>query len=177
MINEETRISIIGGSGTGKTTLANNLGRILGIPVIHIDGINYLENWILRDSEERDKIIKDKIKEQQWIIDGTYTTTLKERLERSNLVIYLDYSTFAQIRGVLKRFLKHHGEEKQEIAGCKENLTWYFFSWVIVWRRKKRHEIVTLINSMNNKQVLIFKNRRALNKWYLKEFQENMEID
>lgn len=51
------RISIIGGSGTGKTTLANNLGKQLNLPVYHIDGINYLDNWQERDKGERDKII------------------------------------------------------------------------------------------------------------------------
>ena len=39
------RICIIGGSGTGKTTLANNLGKELDLPIYHIDGINYSENW------------------------------------------------------------------------------------------------------------------------------------
>ena len=43
------RISIIGGSGTGNTTLAKNLGKQLNLPVYHIDGINYLDNWQERD--------------------------------------------------------------------------------------------------------------------------------
>ena len=75
------RISIIGGSGTGKTTLANNLGKQLNLPVYHIDGINYLDNWQERDKGERDKIILKKINEDRWIIDGTYLSTLKQRIE------------------------------------------------------------------------------------------------
>ena len=63
------RISIIGGSGTGKTTLANNLGKVLEIPVYHIDGINYFKNWEQRDKKERDRIILDKIEEKRWVID------------------------------------------------------------------------------------------------------------
>lgn len=39
------RICIIGGSGTGKTTLSNNLSKELNLPVYHIDGIHHLENW------------------------------------------------------------------------------------------------------------------------------------
>ena len=49
------KISIIGCSGTGKTTLANNLGKELKLPVYHLDGINYFSNWEKRDEEERDK--------------------------------------------------------------------------------------------------------------------------
>ena len=74
----------MGGSGTGKTTLANNLGRDLNLPVHHIDGIHHLENWQLRDKTERDKIIMEKVNEEKWIIDGTYRSTLKKRVENSN---------------------------------------------------------------------------------------------
>ena len=35
------RICIIGGSGTGKTTLSNNLSKELNLPVYYIDGIHH----------------------------------------------------------------------------------------------------------------------------------------
>ena len=67
MIRKVSKISIIGGSGTGKTTLANNLGKELHLPVYHIDGIHHLENWEIRDKDERDKIILEKVAENKWI--------------------------------------------------------------------------------------------------------------
>ena len=51
------RIAIVGAPGTGKTTLANILSEIFNIPATHIDGIHHLENWVIRDQEERDRII------------------------------------------------------------------------------------------------------------------------
>ena len=74
---EANRISIIGGSGTGKTTLATNLGTELNLPIYHIDGIHHLKNWEQRDKQERDQIVLEKIQENKWVIDGTYRTTLK----------------------------------------------------------------------------------------------------
>lgn len=68
MIKDVNRISIIGGSGTGKTTLAKNLGGILKLPICHMDGIELLENWKKRDKEERDQIILEKIKEKASLI-------------------------------------------------------------------------------------------------------------
>lgn len=35
------RVSIIGGSGSGKTALATNLGPDLNLPAYHLDGLNY----------------------------------------------------------------------------------------------------------------------------------------
>ena len=40
------RISIVGGSGSRKSTLCNILSKELHLPAIHIDGINYNTNWI-----------------------------------------------------------------------------------------------------------------------------------
>ena len=88
MINGVKRISIIGGPGTGKTTLANNLGKELNLPVYHIDGIHHLENWQIRDKNERDEIILNKVKETKWIIDRTYKNTLDERIKNSDMVIF-----------------------------------------------------------------------------------------
>lgn len=170
MIKDAKKISIIGGSGTGKTTLANSLGEILDIPVYHIDGIHHLENWAIRDSNERDKIILEKVLESKWIIDGTYRSTLQERLDKSDLVIYLDYSSFAQVRGILSRFFKNHGKEKKEIPGCKERMSFEFFMFVCKWRKTRRGEIVEKISKVDKGKVLIFKNRRQLNKWFKNEF-------
>lgn len=170
MIKDAKKISIIGGSGTGKTTLANSLGEILDIPVYHIDGIHHLENWAIRDSNERDKIILEKVLESKWIIDGTYQSTLQERLDKSDLVIYLDYSSFAQVRGILSRFFKNYGKEKKEIPGCKERMSFEFFMFVCKWRKTRRGEIVEKISKVDKGKVLIFKNRRQLNKWFKNEF-------
>lgn len=111
MQKDVKRISIIGGCGTGKTTLSNNLSKELGIPAYHLDAINYHENWVARDKEERDSMIKEIIKKAEWIADGTYITTIDERLEASDIVIFLDYSTSEQMRGVIKRLLKDKGKE------------------------------------------------------------------
>lgn len=168
------KISIIGGGGTGKTTLADNLSNVLNIPVYHIDGIHYLDNWKVRDRQERDNIILKYVDEDKWIIDGTYSSTLKIRLEKSDLIIYLDYSSLAQIKGILTRFIKHHGEEKKEILGCPERISWSFFWQVLSFRKRKRKDIIKLIKEIDSKKVLIFKNRSSLNKWYKLKFQQKV---
>ena len=90
MLENANKISIIGGSGTGKTTLSESLSKDLNMPVYHIDGIHHLKNWEIRKKEETDKIIHDIIKKDKWIIDGTYTKTLEDRVKVSDLIIYLD---------------------------------------------------------------------------------------
>lgn len=176
MLKDKSKIAVIGGSGNGKTTLTNNLGRMLNLPVYHIDGMNYLENWVPRDKEERDKMILSKIKENKWVIDGTYHATLKQRLENADFIIFLDYSSLAQIKGVLQRFRKQGGKEKPEIPGCKEKLDLKFLKFVWNWRKDKRKDIIENLKSIDKNKVVIFKNRNQLNRWYYKQFNEKMVI-
>ncbi len=174
MIENVNKISIIGGSGTGKTTLANNLGKELNLPIYHIDRIHHLENWQIRDNAERDKIILDKVKEERWVMDGTYRSTLKTRLENSDLIIYLDYSSIAQVKGSLGRYIKNHGKEKPEIPGCKERMSFEFLLLVWNWRKNKRPAIIESLKNIDPNKVLIFKNRRKLNKWYYEQFNKKI---
>ena len=176
MLKNINKISIIGGSGTGKTTLSESLSKDLNLPVYHIDGIHHLKNWKVRDTNERDKIIIDLIKKEKWIIDGTYHSTLQARLEKSDLIIYLDYSTLAQVKGALGRFIKNHGKEKPEIPGCNEQMTFKFFIFVVNWRKNKRQFIIDALENIDKDKILIFKNRRKLNKWYKKEIGKKIDV-
>ena len=168
------RVSVIGGSGTGKTTLATSLSLELSLPIYHLDGLNFFPHWKERSKEERDKLILKKVKEDKWIIEGTYRSTLEQRLKESDLVIYLDYSTFAQIKGILNRYLKIGGQERKEIPGCREHLDIKFLFWVLCWRKNKRTDILKYIQKVDQNKLLIFKSRRQLNKWYKKTFNKKI---
>ncbi len=163
------RISIIGGSGSGKTTLTNILSEKLNIPAVHLDGINYNANWVQKDKNERDEIISSKTKEEKWIIDGNYNKTLKERLDSAELIIWLDYSTFANLRGVLKRICKNYNKEREEIPGCKERIDFTFLKYVVTYNKKKRPKILELLKDIPDEKILIFKKQKDLNKW-LKDY-------
>lgn len=155
--------------GVGKTTLAKKLSILYNLPTYHIDGIHHLENWKLRDRQERDSIVLDIIKTDKWIIDGTYKSTLVDRFKVADLVIWLDYSTFSQLRGVLKRAITCYNKEKEEIPGCKERLNFTFLKYVLVYNKKKRIYILDCLAKCSPKSLKVFKNRKSLNQWLLSE--------
>ena len=169
------RISIVGGSGSGKSTLCNILSKELNLPAIHLDAINYEPNWVEIDKVERDKIISTKSSRDKWIIDGNYNKTLKERFKKADLIIWLDYSTFMQLKGVLKRYFKTRNKERPEIPGCKEKLEFKFIKYVLTYNKKKRHIIKEYLMDIPKEKVLVFKKQKDLNKW-LKEFTGNNNV-
>ena len=169
------RISIIGGSGSGKSTLATILSRELDIPAIHLDAINYNANWVEIDQTEREKIILKKSNEEKWIIDGNYNKTLKERLDKADLVIWLDYSSLAHLRGFLKRLIKYSNKDKPELPGCKERFNFTFLKYVISYNRKKRPQVLQILENVPSEKILIFKKQKDLNNW-LKKYTNNENI-
>ena len=159
------RISIVGGSGSGKSTLADILSKKLNLPVVHLDGINFNSNWTEIDKTERDNIISEKATEEKWIIDGNYCRTLKERFDKADLIIWLDYSTFAQLKGIFKRLIKTFNKERPEIPGCKERINFKFLKYVITYNQKKRPIIENYLKDISNDKILVFKRQKDLNEW------------
>lgn len=169
------RISIIGGSGSGKSTLAELLSPKFVLPVIHLDAINYNSNWIQIDKNKRDSIILKKINNDKWIIDGNYNSTLKDRLDKADLIIWLDYSTFAHLKGVFKRIITGYKKERPDIPGCKERINFKFIKYTILYNKKKRPKIVKMLQNTPENKLLIFRKQCDLNKW-LKCFTEDENI-
>ena len=169
------RISIVGGSGSGKSTLCNILSKELGLPAIHLDAINYEPNWVEIDKAERDNIILSKAQDDKWVIDGNYNKTLKERFDKADFIIWLDYSTLKQLHGILKRYFTTRNSERPEIPGCKERLEPEFVKYVLTYNKKKRPVILDYLKDVPKEKVLIFKHQKDLNAW-LKDFTNNPNV-
>ena len=89
------RIMIIGCGGSGKSTLARQLGEITGLPVVHLDKLFWTPGWVSLSREEFDKVHREAISQEKWIMDGNFDRTIPERLARCDTVIYLDFSRWA----------------------------------------------------------------------------------
>ena len=171
------KISIVGGPSSGKSTLAENIGRKLDLPITHMDAINYNANWEEVDPKKRDDIYRRIIKEPKWVMDGTYMDTLRERMLASELIIFLDYSTIAKVLGIIIRTLKFKGGERKEIPGCNEKIDFEFIKFTATWNSKKRKKVYKAFEGIAKEKILIFKNRKKLNKWYIDNFGEKVNVD
>lgn len=167
------RIMIIGCGGAGKSTLARELGRITGLPVVHLDQIFWSPgNWEHLEKQKFDKFLLQEISKPRWILDGNYNRTMKIRLERCDTVIYLDFSRFTCIVGWLKRVITNWGKARTDMApGCKEWFDPEFFKWLWTFNRTYRKKYHGMLDELCDKNVCIFKNRRQVRD-FLKSLEE-----
>ena len=84
-------------------------------------------------------------------------------------------SSFAHLKGVLKRIIKNYNKEKPDIPGCKERLDFTFIKYVATYNRKKRPIVIELLKDIPTEKLLVFRKQKDLNKW-LKSFTHNENI-
>jgi len=157
------KILIIGISGTGKTRLANKLSAILNIPVAHYDEFVWEKNWTEVDSKIVEQKLEEEMKNDKWIIEGFIHPAAKSKLEKADLVVYLDFSGFQSTLGGLSRWWKYRGKTRPELApGCIEKLDWDYLK--VMWNRGERLEIEEAIQGFEDK-ITRLHSRHDVNKY------------
>ena len=160
------RILIIGCGGAGKSTLARKLGERLDIPVVHLDKLWWKPGWIESDREEFDAKLAAELEKPRWIIDGNFDRTMPARIAKCDAVIYLDFSRFACLFGVLKRVITTHGKVRPDIGeGCPERLDLDFLKWVWYYNQNKRENNYRLLNEAEGIETIVLKNRRMVKRF------------
>lgn len=85
------RIAIVGNPASGKSTLAEAIGKITRLPVFHLDLYVWKPNWVLSDEEEFNLNHADILSKPQWIIEGySLIDQTRERFSRAEHIIFLD---------------------------------------------------------------------------------------
>jgi adenylate kinase family enzyme len=104
--------------------------------------------------------------EEKWIMDGNFDRTIPKRLQRCDTVIYLDFSRFACLMGVLKRVLTTYGKVRPDMGeGCPERIDLDFLKWVWNFNKNKRERNYRLLKEAEGVRVIILKNRRMVKKF------------
>lgn len=125
------RILLIGCCGAGKTTLAYTLADIMALPIIHLDKEYFYPEWVEPDEAEWVQKVTALAARDTWIMDGNYSGSLDIRLERADMVIFLDYGRVRCLARALKRTISTYHCVRQDMAsGCPERFNWAFLAYI-----------------------------------------------
>jgi adenylate kinase family enzyme len=100
------RIVILGRGGAGKSTLAQELGRILSIPVTELDILFWKPGPQATPKPEWAQIQRRLVTPDRWIVDGDlgpYDTDLALRLSAADTIVILDFPLWRCIWRSLRR--------------------------------------------------------------------------
>src|ERR1700744_2942266 len=84
------RISVVGTSGAGKSTVGRRLALGLGVPFVELDSIYHQPGWVPLTAEEFRRRVAEAAAGDGWVIDGNYSKARPLVWARADTVVSLD---------------------------------------------------------------------------------------
>ncbi len=161
------RILVIGCPGAGKSTLSRKLSEKCKLPLVHLDSLFWLPGWREREKAEFHGLLLDALRKPQWVIDGNYGRTLPLRLQYCDTVIFLDFSRWVCLHGVLQRVLINFGKVRPDMGeGCPERFDLEFLKYVWNFNKTGREKLFARLSAADPSVAIVtLHNRRQVKKF------------
>lgn len=159
------RVLIVGCGGAGKSTLARKMGELFDLPVVHLDKLFWLPNWVQIENSEFDKRLIESLNKPKWIVYGNYMRTIDMRLCYADLSVMLDMPQNVCIENVYKRYEQYKGRTRPDITeGCSEQIDDEFKQWILNYRSDHRDDMINTLRQ-SGKPYKVFQSYDAVDEW------------
>ncbi|MCL2587065.1 MAG: hypothetical protein FWE31_02380 [Firmicutes bacterium] len=169
------RICIIGSSGSGKSYLANVLGKELGLPVVHMDMYFWEDDWDRVSKEEMFNRIADAMGSGDWIVDGSYLThqeLMEYRFSLADLIIHLDIPMEECIDNVRERHGNHYLGFPDDLPETDlEALIEHIKKW-----HERKWEMLDIANELGEHKIMKLGSREEVNN-FIRSISVTQELD
>ena len=167
------RVVVLGTAGSGKTTLARELARRMGVPHVELDALHWGPNWTGAPREEFRRRVSAAIAPQRWTLDGNYAAVRDLTLARADTIVWLDYPMSVVFTRCLRRTLARGLRGELLWADNRESLWLSFCSsesillWVIQTWRKHRRDYPRLLRrgACRHARVVRLRSQAETDRW------------
>ena len=151
------RVIIIGCPGSGKSTFARKLQLVTGLPLHHLDLIYWKSERTIVPREEFLEKLHQIMAQEQWIIDGNYSSTMEMRMQVCDTVIFLDYPPELCLAGAQER----KGKARPDLPWVESNDLddSEFMEYIRKFHELNRPTILNLLEKYSDKEIIIFHSR------------------
>ncbi len=161
------KVIVIGCPGSGKSTFSRTLHELTGLPLYHLDLLNWNSDKTTVKKLVFVERLKNVIAQDSWIIDGNYGSTIELRLKECDTAFFLDYPVDVCIDGVKSR----QGKTRSDMPWTETEDDEEFLEFIKNYNSQSRPNVLNLLEQYSKKEIVVFKSREEADK-YLKNFQE-----
>ena len=159
------KVIIIGCPGSGKTTFAEKLQKVTGLPLYYLDAIWHKPEKTHISREDFDARIQEIFDTPGWIIDGNYRRTLEMRLTHCDTVFLFDLPAEVCLQGARDRV----GKERYDLPWLEKELDPDFAQGIMDFPKKVLPGIYDLIEKYRDEiEIFIFKSREEADEYIAK---------
>lgn len=133
--SEVRRVSVVGVSGSGKTTVASMLSEALEVPHLELDSIFHQPGWQPRDPSDFRRDVAGFVAQDGWVVDGNYGAVRDLVWDRADTVVWLDPPRAIAMLQVVSRTLRRVLLRRELWNGNREVLS-------NLWQRNPEENIV-----------------------------------
>ena len=150
------RIIVIGCPGSGKTTFAEKLRDLTGLPLYYLDAIWHRADRMHISREEFDARLGEILSEERWIIDGNYSRTAERRIAAADTVFLFDLPLETCLAGAVARL----GKKRPDMPWIDETLAPALKQEIESFREVNLPPLLALLEAYGEgKRIVIFKSR------------------
>ena len=160
------KVIIIGCCGSGKSTFARQLHACTGIPLFHLDQLNWNVDKTTVEKAVFLQRVRDVIQSDSWIIDGNYGSSMEMRMQACDTVFFLDYPVDVCIKGIYERV----GKVRTDMPWVEDEIDEDLIEFVKNYEKEDRPEVYELLKKYNGKDIHIFHSRVDANQ-FLESFK------
>jgi adenylate kinase family enzyme len=133
------RIVVIGSTGSGKTTLSQNLSGQLGLARIELDAIHWGADWTARDPGDIHTQTEAAIRVDRWVVDGNWKVVFDLVLKKADTVVWLNYPLPLVLWRLFRRTVRRAIRQEELWNGNVENWKEHFLSRNSIFLYAIRH--------------------------------------
>lgn len=122
------RVSLVGVSGAGKSTVGRQLATSLDVPFVELDAIFHLPDWAELSRDEFRERVGAAVAAPGWVIDGNYSVVRDLVWDRADTVVWLDLPRRLVMRRVILRTIRRAVTREHLWNDNREPLT-NFYRW------------------------------------------------
>lgn len=165
------RVSVIGSSASGKTTMARGISERLGLPHLELDSVFHQPGWQPKPDEDFRAEVAGFAAADRWVIDGNYTSHGVAQLvwPLADTVVWMDPPRRVVMGRVVRRTLRRVITREELWNGNRERWTNLYSTKahknIIVWAWTRfahtRHKYEAMVNDGTWSHLEVIRLRNA----------------